>query len=166
MAKGDKAAEGTQGVLDETGEGFTWDMSQEEATDGFPVLPKGNYDAVVDDVEYQISKSSSNPMWKVTFLITEEGHQDKNHKVFNYQVFKADQMGRVKAFLENIGHGALATPDFNPKKIAEDKTLVGAPAKLRLDIRKSDEYGDQNEIKRIMAPGTGSGGNGEGGFQM
>lgn len=168
MAKGDKAAaQGSQGVLDETGEGFTWDMSTTEAEDGFPVLPKGNYDSVIDDIEYQISKSSNNPMWKVTFLVTEEGHQDKNHKVFNYVVFKPEQMGRVKAFLENTGHANLATADFNPKQIADDKTLVGAAVRLRLDIRKSDEYGDQNEVKRIMAPGTGSGaGNGEGGFQM
>lgn len=165
MAK-KNAETATQGVLDETGEGFTWDMSSTEASDGFPVLPKGNYDAIVDDMEYQISKTSGNPMWKVTFLITEADVADNNHKVFNYQVFKADQMGRVKAFLENLGRADLATADFNPKKIAEDKVLVGAAARLRLDIRKSEEYGDQNEIKRIMAPGTGSGGSGDGGFSM
>lgn len=165
MAKADKAA--TEGVLDETGEGFTWDMTTTEAEDGYPVLPKGNYSAVIDSVDYQISKNSSNPMWKVGFLITEEEHASKNLKMFSYQVFKPEQMPRVKAFLENIGHANLATADFNPKKIADDKVLVGSPCTVRLDIRQSDEYGNSNEVKRIMKAGTGSSSSsGEGGFAM
>lgn len=165
MAKTAKAEATTEGVLDETGEGFTWDMASTEAEDGYPILPKGNYDAVIDDINYQISKNSGNPMWKQTFLITEADHADKNLKVFSYQVFKPDQMGRVKAFLENIGHGNLATADFNPKQIADDKTLVGSICKLKLDIRESDEYGNSNEVKRVMKPGAG-GGSGDGGFSM
>lgn len=169
MAKTDKAnAAETQGVLDETGEGFTWDMTQTEAEDGYPVLPKANYKAIVDSVEYQKSKNSGNPMWKMGFLITEEEHVSKNLKVFSYQVFKPDQMGRVKALLENLGHAELNTPDFNPKRIADDKVLVGSPCVLRLDIRDSEEYGKSNEIKRVMKEGTGSGGAtaGEGGFSL
>lgn len=161
-----KSAPKNEAVLDETGEGFTWDMSSEEASDGYPVLPKGNYLAVIDQVEYQISKNSGNPMWKETFLITEPEHADKNLKVFNYHVFKSDQMSRVKAFLETLGHGELASDSsFNPKKVADDGTLVGTACKLRLDIRKSDEYGDSNEVKRIMKATAGDGA-GEGGFSM
>jgi hypothetical protein len=165
MAKGAAAEAEKQGVLDETGEGFTWDMTNTEAEDGYPILPKGNYDAVVDSLEYQISKSKGNPMWKAGFLITEEEHASKNLKVFSYIVFTPEQMGRVKAFLENTGHADLATADFNPKKIADDKVVVGSPVKLRLDIRQSEEYGNSNEVKRIMKPGTGSNA-GEGGFQL
>lgn len=164
MAKKDTAAE-SQGILDQDGEGFTFDMSSTEADTGYPILPKGNYDAVIDALDYQISKNSGNPMWKVTHLITEAEHAEKNLKVFSYVVFKADQMGRVKAFLENVGAGNLADSNFNPKRIADDGTLVGAAHRVRLDIRKSDEYGDSNEVKRVMAAGTGSG-SGEGGFSM
>jgi len=166
MAKAKEAEAETQGVLDQTGEGFTWDMTATEAEDGYPILPKGNYDAIVDSVEYQISKNSGNPMWKVGFLVTQEEHASKNLKMFNYQVFKPDQMGRVKAFLENIGHGNLATADFNPKSIADDKVLVGAPCVIRLDIRESEEYGNSNEVKRVMRAGTGGAAAGEGGFSL
>ena len=159
------AAEDKQGVLDETGEGFTWDMTGTEAEDGYPVLPKGNYDAVIDSCDYQISKNSGNPMWKLGFLITEADQASKNLKVFSYQVFKEDQKGRVVALLENLGHANLNTPSFNPKKVADDKVLVGSPCKLRLDIRQSDEYGNSNEVKRVMKPGAGSGA-GEGGFTL
>lgn len=165
MAKADKKSEG---VLDETGEGFTWDMSDVEAEDGYPVLPKGNYSAIVDGCDYQKSKNSGKPMWKMAFLITEEEHASKNLKVFSYQVFQDDQKGRVKALLESLGHADLGGKDFNPKQIADDKVLVGSPCVLRLDIRQSDEYGNSNEVKRVMKEGTGSGGgaSGDGGFSM
>lgn len=165
MAKGDSAAAEKQGVLDETGEGFSWDMTNTEAEDGYPVVAKGNYDALIDAAEYQISKNSGNPMWKLTHLITEASVADKNLKVFSYTVFKQDQMGRVKATLEKLGQGNLLTADFNPKQIADDGVLVGSAHRVRLDIRKSDEYGDSNEVKKIMAAGTGVG-EGEGGFAL
>lgn len=164
----DTAAEnGFQGVMDADGEGFTFDMSGQEEDSGYPVLPKGVYDATMDKVEYQISKNSGNPMWKYTFLITQEEHADKNLKVFNYQVFKPDQMGRVKKTLNTLGHSNLANDKkFNPKEIADDGTLVGSNCRLRLDIRKSDEYGDSNEVKAILAAGSGGAGAGGGGFSM
>lgn len=167
MAKADKAEETKfSGVMDETGEGFTFDMSTVEAEDGYPIMPKGIYDAVIDAAEYQISKNSGNPMWKITHLITgPEEWASKNLKVFSYVVFKPDQMPRVAAFMENIGQKALLNSSFNPKTIADDGVLVGALHKVRLDIRKSDEYGDGNEVKKVLKAGVGTG-SGEGGFSM
>ncbi|MEB3067269.1 hypothetical protein, partial [Parvimonas micra] len=64
MARKDNAStaaeEGFQGVMDTDGEGFTFDMSGQEEDSGYPVLSKGVYDAVVDKVDYQISKNSGN----------------------------------------------------------------------------------------------------------
>ena len=169
MAKSDTAeAAGFQGVFDETGEGFVFDMASQEEDSGYPILPKGVYAATIDAIDYQISKNSGNPMWKVTHLITEPDHADKNLKAFSYVVFKADQMGRVKTFLVKIGASELATPSFNPKQIADDKILVGKDHRVRLDIRKSDEYGDSNEVKAVLSAGAGTvgGGTGDGGFAM
>ena len=172
MAKNDKAAsaedQGFEGVFDESGEGFVFDMGSQEEDSGFPILPKGVYAATIDKAEYQISKNSGNPMWKVTHLVTEPGHADKNHKVFSYVVFKKDAMGRVKQFLNRVGAGELATAGFNPKKISDDGLLTGKDHRVRLDIRKSDEYGDSNEVKAVLSAGAGSVGGeaGAGGFQM
>ncbi|MEB3029702.1 hypothetical protein VJI72_07895, partial [Parvimonas micra] len=125
MARKDNAStaaeEGFQGVMDTDGEGFTFDMSGQEEDSGYPVLSKGVYDAVVDKVDYQISKNSGNPMWKIAFLITAAEHAEKNLKMFMYQVFKPDQMGRVKKLLNTLGHGNFANSNkFNPKEIADD----------------------------------------------
>lgn len=168
MAK-DKAATSEnkfEGVMDSTGEGFTFDMSNQEADAGYPVMPKGTYPAVIDNAEYQISKNSGNPMWKITHLITgPEEWAAKNLKVFSYVVFKPDQMGRVKEFLQKIGKEDLASSsNFNPKQIADDGLLVGAEHQVKLDIRKSDEYGDSNEVKRVLKAGGAT--TGEGGFTM
>lgn len=168
MAKADTAETETkfEGVMDESGEGFTYNMADQEEDSGYPIMPKGTYPAIIDAAEYQISKNSGNPMWKITHLITgPEEWASKNLKVFSYVVFKADGMGRVKSFLNNIGKGELNTADFNPKKIADDGLLVGAEHNVKLDIRKSDEYGDSNEVKRVIKAG-GVAGAGEGGFSM
>lgn len=167
MAKSDtKEAEGFQGVMDESGEGFTFDMSNQEADAGYPIMPKGTYPAIIDNAEYQISKSKGNPMWKITHLITgPEEWASKNLKVFSYVVFKPDQMGRVREFLQKIGKDDLSTSDFNPKRIADDGLLVGAEHSVKLDIRKSEEYGDSNEVKRVLKAGSDVA-SGEGGFSM
>lgn len=165
MAKNDDTAAGTAAILDETGEGFTFDMSQTEEDSGFPVLPKGTYDAVIDKVEYQISRSSGNPMWAVQHLITDPEHADKNLRVRSYVVFKPDQMPRVKSFLIAIGQSEVAnSASFNPKQVADDGLLIGSAHRVRLDIRRSEEYGDSNEVKRVLSAAAAS--TGAAGFSM
>lgn len=157
-----------EGIQDETGEGFTFDMSEQEEDSGFPVAPAGTYELTVDACEYKISQSSGNPMWALVFLITgpEGDIVEKKIQVRNYQVFKPEQMGRVKGFLNKLGHSDLANAkDFNPKQIADDGTLVGSTIRARLGIRKSEEYGDQNEIKAFLSSGSEAGAGG-GGFSM
>lgn len=170
MAKGDTAtavAEAPQGILDAEGEGFTFDMSAQAADEGFPVLDAGVYDASVEANEYKISQSSSQPMWAMRFLITGPGQEtaDRKAQVRFYQSFKPDQMGRAKALLQKLGHDDLAeAKDFNPKKIADDATLIGSTCRLRLSVRNDPEYGKSNEVKAVLpAGGTASG---EGGFAM
>jgi hypothetical protein len=157
----------TQGILDSDGEGFVFDMSGTEADDGFPVADAGVYEASVDSVVYAISKSSGNPMWAFRFLLTGPGEvADKKIQVRYYQSFKPDQMPRAKALLQKLGFNDLAeSKDFNPKKVADDATLVGATCRLRLTVRNDPEYGRGNEVKAILASGAGAG-DGSGGFQM
>jgi hypothetical protein len=178
MAKAPQAADqgdadtGHQGILDSTGEGFTFDMSSQVEDSGFPVAPQGTYDLVVDNLTYGLSQSSGNPMWTLSLLIT-GGPSDpdgeiakKEIKVRAYQVFKPDQMGRAKRLINCIDP-SVGTVNFNPKKIADDKVLIGKPLRARLNIRKSEEYGDQNNVVAYLPAGGGSaGGEGAGGFAM
>jgi hypothetical protein len=171
MAKGQAAvAEAEpQGILDSEGEGFTFDMTQQAADTGFPVLDKGVYDASVESCAYKISQNSGHPMWEMRFLVTGPGDDvaEKKAQVRFYQSFKPEQMGRAKALVERLGRSDLLTASFNPKTIADNAELTGATCRLRLDIRDSDEYGRSNEIKAILPQSGGAGGaGGDAGFRM
>jgi hypothetical protein len=173
MAKAQTATQddngGNQGILDAEGEGFTFDMSSQEADSGFPVLDAGVYDASVESCNYQISKSSGNPMWAMRFLITGPGAEvaDKKVQVRFYQSFKPDQMGRAKLLLQRLGQDSLASSNtFNPKTVADDAVLVGATCRLRLGVETSDEYGKQNTVKGVLPQGAAGGQAGAGGFNM
>jgi len=158
-----------QGILDENGEGFTFDMASQEQDSGFPVLDSGVYDFSVDQCNYQISQNSGNPMWALRLLITGPGDDvaEKKVSVRNYQVFKPEQMGRVKQFLLRVGAEDIANrKDFNPKAIADDGELIGKTGRCRLAIRDDETYGRSNEVKAILPPAAGGTGAGGGGFTM
>ena len=76
MAKNKSEFEETQeedvGAQFENAEdGLVVDLSNVEAQK-FEVLPKGTYDGIIEDVEYQISKSASKPMWNMKIGTTTE----------------------------------------------------------------------------------------------
>jgi hypothetical protein len=172
MPKADKSndsSEEFQGVLDESGEGFTFDMSSQEEDSGFPVLDAGVYDFSIDSCEYRISQNSGNPMWALRFLVTGPGDDVAGKKVSvrNYQVFTREQIGRVKQFLNRIGKSDIANrKDFNPKAIADDGELIGATGRARLSVRDDDTYGRSNEVRAILPAGGAAGAAGGGGFSM
>jgi hypothetical protein len=157
-----------QGILDETGEGFTFDMSGVEADEGFPVADAGIYDLSLDSCSYKISQSSGNPMWEMRFVITgpDDDVAAKKIGVRYYQSFKPDQMPRAKALLQKLGREDLATADFNPKTIADDAVLVGSNVRARLGVRNDPQYGKSNEIKQFLSAAAEGGEAGAGGFKM
>jgi len=169
MAKADVIEqEAPQGILDTTGEGFTFDMETQEADEGFPVADAGIYDLSVDACKYEISKNSGNPMWAFRFVITgpDAAVAEKKIGVRYYQSFKPEQMGRAKTLLQRLGREDLLTKNFNPKQIADDAVLVGATCRARLGVRNDEQYGKSNEIKAFLPAGAGAAGSGEGGFSM
>jgi hypothetical protein len=177
MAKTDTAAAGNtddnnfQGVGSSESGGYAFDMSAVDEDQGFPVAPAGVYDLAVDSLDFGQSQTSGNDMWTIRFLIT-GGESDpsgevagKNIKFRHYQVFSVDQRGRAKRMLSCMGRDDLANDqNFDPKKVADDKILVGTSVRARLNVRKSAEYGDQNQVAQFL-PAAAAGG-GDGGFRM
>jgi hypothetical protein len=164
----DTQVQESQGILDESGEGFTFDMTQQEADEGFPVADAGIYDLSLDACEYKNSQSSGHPMWAMRFVITGPDTEVAAKKigVRYYQSFKPDQMGRAKFLVQRLGREDLLTADFNPKKIADDAVLVGATTRARLGVRNDPQYGKSNEIKAFLPAGAEGGQSGGGGFSM
>jgi hypothetical protein len=132
------------------------DLSQTEEGGNFPLVPKGMHVCVIDDVSFGDSKAG-NPMWTVQWSI-EEG-ENANQKLWSWVVFKADQMGRVKRFLNRIGRTDLANGKFSPAQVADSGELVGVRAKLRVDHRdyEGEKRANVRDVLQAPAPGQDSG---------
>lgn len=135
----------------------------ENAKSEFPVLPKGTYDAVIDEFSFGMSKSN-NPMITVKFEITDAEYA--NTKIFDYIVLggKAQAMGlqRLKKLFVRV------YPDFDissisPKTLKEledEGVMIGKPCTLKLKIQtqKGGDYAGtkRNNVADILAPDNSS----------
>lgn len=159
----EEVMDGSQGLSGEEGTGFTFDMSSTEEDSGFEPIPKGVYNATIESIEFKMSQSSNQPMWNISYALTDEPWATKNRKLFGFVSFKADQMPRVKTYLKRVAPELSELPNFNPQTVAEDGTMLGRNCRLRVDIEKSEEYGNRNRVRDVQAPRAGGTEGGEGG---
>lgn len=137
---------------------FNLDDVKEDA--GFECLPKGNYPAVVDELEFGDS-STGNPMFSAKFKITEG--EFTGRVVFDYWVLGGKGaefgLGKLKKFLSRI------TPEvnlsaFNPQTFADEGAAIGRELVVSLKIqtqKKGDYKGEKrNQVADILAPTGGS----------
>lgn len=144
--------EGVSGAMFENNEdGLVIDLANVEAMK-FEVLPKGDYNVVVVDNDYQLSKSSGQPMWNMQLSVIDEGEY-QNRRIFTIASFSEKALPGTKAALAVLAPELLEGP-FSPKNPEVVAGMVGRKAKVRVSIRKgTDEYpDDRNEVKRWMQP--------------
>ena len=58
---------------------FNLNDVDETQTEGFGLMPKGDYDVVVDNCEFQLSKASGAPMVKWTFKVCDGDFENRLH---------------------------------------------------------------------------------------
>lgn len=132
------------------------DMSDvAEDTGGFAVIPRGTYDAIVDDVTFGTSQRSGNKMLTWVFEVTDADHAGR--KLFYHSVLTPGQLPRLKKTLLRIAPEVLEGP-FNPKELAESGRLCGKALRVRVDVRKY-EGSDRNNVKDVLPPSEDAGGN-------
>lgn len=139
-------------AMDASDDGFVVDFSQ-VSDQQFPVLPRGIYDAEIDDLTFGMSQSSGNPMWTVKFETTHEG---KKSKLFSHVVFTPAAMPRSKKFLAAVAPEVLAGGAFSPKAVAEGGALLGRKCRIRVDI-KPYEGQLRNNVRDVLPPAEGAG---------
>lgn len=140
--------------------GMVFDLSGVEESVGFEVMPKGTYDAVVDEFDFGESKAG-NPMITVKYAITTPEYE--NRVIFDYMVLSGDGakfgLGKLKKFLLRVCP-EVNISQFDPQQFSDLGTGVGRLCRLVIGIRtqKSGEYkGEkQNNVKDILAPEEGS----------
>ena len=117
----------------------------------FGVIPRGKYEATVDSAEFTTSKTGGNPMFKVTFVI-DEGQEHANRKLFANIAFTDKSIDFSVAKMIALGVSqedlAEALDGGDPDDISA--SIVDMPVTLVVDTRKTDEFGEQNDIKRII----------------
>lgn len=165
MARNSATAEATQentgsGVEFEEGQSYTFNMKETTEDAGFAPLPKGTYLVTIDEVQFQMSKRSQQPMWNLRYSVAEGEFAEKNRKVFDIISLQESQRGRVKRFINRVAPELADLEAFDPKKIAEEGSLVGKQLRVKLDIEEDETYGARNRVRDHFAPGAAGAGGG------
>ncbi|MGL5717274.1 MAG: DUF669 domain-containing protein [Paraclostridium sp.] len=99
----------------------------------FKILPKGKYEAVVQDAEFTTSKKGS-PMVKWTFATEGNGDEFDNKKLFNFTVL--DQTFGLANFKKHlVCMGIESNQDnFDVEDFCASGEAIGLPIKLVVGI--------------------------------
>ena len=127
---------------------FEVDTTQ-DLNDDFAPLPEGWYTAQVAEVSDHQTKAGNGRYIKVRYDI--QGPTHSGRVVFgniNYQNANevAERIGR-----QQIGKLATAA---GITQLRDSDQLVGATVQIKLTIRKSEEYGDSNDVKAFKPAGS------------
>jgi hypothetical protein len=140
------------------------DLSGVPDEQDFPVIPRGIYPAVVDDLTYGLSQASGNPMWTWKFELTEAAGVDGNgkslagRKLFFHTPFVENMLPRVKKVLSRIAPELLQGP-FNAEEVANSGAMIGKECRVRVDI-KPYEGKPRNNVRDVLPMDSASGSEG------
>ena len=124
----------------------------------FDAIPKGIYPVVVEECEFQISKSSQKPMWSMRFSVTDG--EFANRKLFTYMSFSEKALPMTKTALGVLAPELLETA-FDPRAIAADGSMTGRVCKVRVVIEPGQDGNEpRNAIKKYLSSEDGDGSDG------
>lgn len=138
-------------------EGMVFNLNEvEEQSSSFEVLPKGTYNAIVEEFEFTTSQSSGSPMIKCVYSITDGEYADR--KIFDYYVLAGEgakyALPRLKQLITRVVPEEDST-SFNPVKFAESGVIINRQCKITLGIQtqKKGEYKGEkrNNVREILA---------------
>lgn len=114
----------------------------------FDVIPAGDYIAQITESSIKPTKSGSGTVLNLTWTIIDG--QFSNRKVFDRvniqnQNPEAEKIGQSQ--LSSICHAA------GVLNLQDSNQLHGRPCKIKVKIRKDEQWGDSNEIKGYSAAG-------------
>ena len=128
----------------------------DEQASSFEVLPKGTYNAIVEEFEFTTSQSSGSPMIKCVYSIIDGEYADR--KIFDYYVLTGEgakyALPRLKQLITRVVPEEDST-SFNPVKFAESGVIINRQCRITLGIQtqKKGEYKGEkrNNVREILA---------------
>lgn len=120
----------------------TFEADQLPQSTQYSVLPAGWYSANITGAELKSTKAGNGQYIAVRYDITGPAHQGRvvfgNLNIKNPNP-KAEEIGR-----QQLGDIMRA---IGLSKVTDTDQLIGGSLSIKLDIRKSEEYGDSNDVK-------------------
>lgn len=128
--------------LDETFEVDQLPVSEKS----YEVLPSGWYTATISSAELKSTKAQNGQYIAIRYDITGPTHQGRvvfgNLNIRNPNP-KAEEIGR-----QQLGEVMRA---IGLAKVQDTDELIGGQLSIKVDVRSSEQYGDQNEVKGFKA---------------
>lgn len=122
------------------------DLPESQSTGEFLPLPEGWYDATINGAELKTTKAGNGQYIAVQYSIIGPTHQGRvvfgNLNIRNPNV-KAEEIGR-----QQLGEIMRA---INLASVSDTDQLIGGSLSIKLSIRKSEQYGDSNDVTRFKA---------------
>ena len=137
-------------------ESMVFNLNEVEEQTSFEVLPKGTYNAIVEEFEFTTSQSSGSPMIKCVYSIIDGEYTDR--KIFDYYVLTGEgakyALPRLKQLITRVVPEEDST-SFNPVKFAESGVIINRQCRITLGIQtqKKGEYKGEkrNNVREILA---------------
>lgn len=136
-------------------EGMVFNLDEVEES-SFEVLPKGTYNAIVEEFEFTTSQSSGSPMIKCVYSIIDGEYVDR--KIFDYYVLTGEGAKYALPRLKQLITRVVPEEDsasFNPVKFAESGIIINRQCRITLGIQtqKKGEYKGEkrNNVREILA---------------
>lgn len=135
--------------------GFVLNLNDVDASkvSKFEVLPKGDYEAIIDDCEFGYSKNSGAPMLTWKFKLTDP--EFNNRTFFFYTTLNKDfGIAMLKKVLMVSG-AQVDMSCLNPQELAESGETIGLPIKVKLGIQ-TYEGEKRNNVKDVDVSSEGA----------
>jgi hypothetical protein len=112
----------------------------------YQVLPAGWYTATITGAELKATKAGTGQYIAIKYDITGPTHQGRI-------VFNNLNIRNPNATAEEIGRQQLGEVmrAIGLAKVQDTDELIGGQLSIKVAIRSSDQYGDQNEVKGFKA---------------
>jgi hypothetical protein len=145
------------GMVFEDGGSMVVDMSAVEEAK-FEIIPRGTYQAEVDELTFGLSQASGSPMWTARMNIVEGEYAGR--KLTWYASFSRKALPFTKANLNRLAPEIIAQGAFNPQQIADSGQLLGRRIGIRVGTQKGDDGIERNQISALVPAATEGGGSG------
>lgn len=129
---------------------FSFDATQVAPQQEFSPVPAGVYVARIVSSEIKPTKNNSGTLLNLQFDIIEG-------QFINRKIFERINIQNANPEAEKIGQSQLSQlcHALNVLQLRDTEELHNKPVKIKVKIRKDEQYGDQNAISAFESVGNG-----------